>query len=134
MKRILAVLLLLASCSAIAGELGGTLEVGETGFAVMRPVLAAASPHGCPRGELEVFVQEAMEPLGHEVILCRNCNRAYGPGLVSKHAYPPQLDRQNIVVGRPFGSMPRSTSASRPPTVLGPRTRGRTEGRSPISG
>ncbi|HLP17232.1 MAG TPA: TAXI family TRAP transporter solute-binding subunit, partial [Bacteroidota bacterium] len=32
----------------------------------------------------------------YSVILCRNCNRAYGAGLVSGHAYPPPLDEANL--------------------------------------
>ena len=79
--------------------LGKTVDVGRTGFDIKRPVLASACPHGCPWGELGEFVKEAMTSFGYEVILCRNCNRAYGPPLVSKREFPPLLDRQNLYLG-----------------------------------
>ncbi|MEJ2132021.1 MAG: TAXI family TRAP transporter solute-binding subunit, partial [Gammaproteobacteria bacterium] len=91
--------LMAATASADAAELGKTIDVGKTGFAVKRPVLASACPHGCPWGELGEFVRDAMAPLGYEVVLCRNCNRAHGPRLVAKGAYPPSLDAQNLWVG-----------------------------------
>ena len=72
------------------------IDVGRTGWDVKRPVMAAACENGCPWGELGDFVQEAMKPYGYSVILCRNCNRFYGPGLVSKSAYPPPLDEINL--------------------------------------
>ena len=40
-----------------------------------------------------------MKPYGYSVILCRNCNRWYGPGLVSEHDYPPPLDEANLADG-----------------------------------
>lgn len=82
-----------------AGAAQETLEVGETGFQVKRPVLASACPNGCPWGELGDFVKEAMEPLGYEVILCRNCNRDLGPRVVSEAAYPPEITVVDTVVG-----------------------------------
>lgn len=81
------------------GEVGRTIAVGRTGFSVKRPVMAAACPHGCPWGELGEFVQEAARPLGYEVILCRNCNRAEGPRLVAKAAYPPPLTPLDALIG-----------------------------------
>src|SRR6266481_5854289 len=60
-------------------EVGKTIDVGKTGFAIKRPVFASACPHGCPWGELGEFVQEALKPYGYDVVLCRNCNRAEGP-------------------------------------------------------
>lgn len=76
-----------------------TLDIGETGWEVKRPVMAAACEAGCPWGELGDFVQESMEPYGYSVILCRNCNRMYGPGLVSENDYPPPLDEANLENG-----------------------------------
>lgn len=76
-----------------------TIDVGETGWKVKRPVMAAACEAGCPWGELGDFVKESMEPFGYSVILCRNCNRAYGPRLVSENDYPPQLDEANLKDG-----------------------------------
>ncbi len=73
-----------------------TIDVGETGWEVKRPVMAAACEYGCPWGELGDFVRESMEPFGYSVILCRNCNRMYGPGLVSRRDYPPPLDEDNL--------------------------------------
>ena len=61
-----------------------TIDVGKTGWDVKRPVMAAACENGCPWGELGDFVQESMKPYGYSVILCRNCNRSYGPRLVSE--------------------------------------------------
>lgn len=87
---------LLAANPASAQE---TIEVGETGFAVKRPVLASACAQGCPWGELGDFVKEAMQPLGYEVILCRNCNRAEGPRIVATASHPPELGPQDAFVG-----------------------------------
>jgi len=77
----------------------GTVEVGATGFAIKRPVLASACEHGCPWGELGDFVTEAMQPLGYEVIQCRNCNLDKGPPLVSKASRPPPLAITDTIVG-----------------------------------
>ncbi|MBN2863224.1 MAG: hypothetical protein JXN62_08695 [Bacteroidales bacterium] len=76
-----------------------TIDVGETGWDVKRPVMAAACEIGCPWGELGDYVRKAMEPYGYSVILCRNCNRSYGPPLVSAHSYPPPLDEINLEDG-----------------------------------
>jgi TRAP-type uncharacterized transport system substrate-binding protein len=76
-----------------------TMKVGETGFGVKKPVMAAACENGCPWGELGDFVKESMAPSGYEVILCRNCNANLGPGLVSKAGYPPELNKNNIADG-----------------------------------
>ena len=76
-----------------------TVDVGVTGFDVKRPVLASACPNGCPWGEIGDFVVEAMQPFGYEVILCRNCNRALGPPLVSNASFPPELTGEDSVVG-----------------------------------
>jgi TRAP transporter TAXI family solute receptor len=87
------------AAAAQPAEVGRTIEVGRTGFDVKRPVLAAACPFGCPWGELGEFVREAMQPLGYDVILCRNCNRAEGPRIVGDHAYPPALTPLDLVIG-----------------------------------
>jgi TRAP-type uncharacterized transport system substrate-binding protein len=76
-----------------------TLDVGKTGWDVKRPVMASACESGCPWGELGDFVRESMRPYGYSVILCRNCNRSYGPRLVSEHDYPPPLDEVNLEDG-----------------------------------
>ncbi len=76
-----------------------TVDVGKTGWDVKRPVIAGACDSGCPWGELGDFVQESMKPYGYSVIICRNCNRSYGPRLVSKHDYPPPLDEANLEDG-----------------------------------
>src|SRR5258708_34321762 len=77
----------------------GTLEVSKTGFDVKRPVLASACEHGCPWGELGDFVVEAMQPLGYEVILCRNCNKDQGPPIVAQASYPPPIGFLDTFVG-----------------------------------
>ena len=76
-----------------------TIDVGKTGWDVKRPVMAGACESGCPWGELGEFVRKSMEPFGYSVILCRNCNRSYGPRLVSTHDYPPPLDEINLQDG-----------------------------------
>jgi uncharacterized protein len=76
-----------------------TIDVGKTGWDVKKPVLAGACETGCPWGELADFVEGAMKPFGYSVIICRNCNRWYGPRLVSEHDYPPPLDEINIKDG-----------------------------------
>ena len=76
-----------------------TLDVGKTGWDVKRPVMASACESGCPWGELGDFVRESMKPYGYSVILCRNCNRSYGPRLVSENDYPPPLDEVNLKDG-----------------------------------
>ena len=40
-----------------------------------------------------------MKPYGYSVILCRNCNRTYGPRLVSENDFPPPLDEINLEDG-----------------------------------
>jgi TRAP transporter TAXI family solute receptor len=75
------------------------IDVGKTGWELKRPVMAAACDSGCPWGELGDYVKEAMKPYGYSVILCRNCNRWYGPSLVSEHDYPPPLDEINLEDG-----------------------------------
>ena len=75
------------------------IDVGKTGWDVKRPVMAAACESGCPWGELGDFVRESMKPYGYSVILCRNCNRSYGPRLVSENDYPPPLDEINLEDG-----------------------------------
>lgn len=75
------------------------IDVGQTGWDVKRPVMAAACECGCPWGELGDFIQAAMKPYGYSVILCRNCNRWYGPRLVSENDFPPPLDEVNLTDG-----------------------------------
>lgn len=72
-----------------AGE--GWVDVGRTGYATGRLVLASACPHACPWGELGEFVRDAMAAEDYEIILCRNCNRTEGPRLVARAAFPPPL-------------------------------------------
>lgn len=73
-----------------------TIDVGKTGWEFKRPLMASACDNGCPWGELGDFVKESMKPYGYSVILCRNCNRWYGPRLVSEKDYPPPLDEINL--------------------------------------
>jgi TRAP transporter TAXI family solute receptor len=89
----------LAQEATSTGPVGKTIEVGKTGFAVKKPVLASACPNACPWGELGEFVKEAMQPLGYEVVLCRNCNRAEGPRIVAGAKHPPQLTPLDLLVG-----------------------------------
>jgi TRAP transporter TAXI family solute receptor len=76
-----------------------TIDLGKTGWEAKRPLMAAACESGCPWGELGDFVKESMKPYGYSIILCRNCNRWYGPRLVSEHDYPPPLDETNLKDG-----------------------------------
>jgi TRAP-type uncharacterized transport system substrate-binding protein len=76
-----------------------TIDAGPTGFDIKRPVLASACEHGCPWGELGDFLKEAMQPLGYEVILCRNCNRDQGPPLVANASLPPDIGVADVFVG-----------------------------------
>jgi len=87
--------------TAAAQEAGptGTIEVGKTGFDVMKPVLASACEDGCPWGELGDFLTAAMQPLGYDVIQCRNCNQDKGPPIVSGASYPPALGVADTFVG-----------------------------------
>jgi len=73
-----------------------TIDIGKTGWDVKRPVMASACECGCPWGELGDFIEASMKPFGYSVILCRNCNRTYGPRLVSEHDVPPPLDDINL--------------------------------------
>jgi uncharacterized protein len=75
------------------------IDVGKTGWDVKRPVMAAACECGCPWGELGDFIKDAMKPFGYSVILCRNCNRTYGPRLVAENDFPPPLDEINLEDG-----------------------------------
>jgi uncharacterized protein len=76
-----------------------TIDVGKTGWDVKRPVMAAACECGCPWGEIGDFIKASLKPYGYSVILCRNCNRWYGPRLVSEHDFPPPLDEINLQDG-----------------------------------
>jgi len=78
---------------------GRTIDPGITGWAAHRPVMAAACQHTCPWGELGDFMTEAMAPLGYQVILCRNCNRAEGPRIVGRHERAPPLGPQDFEIG-----------------------------------
>src|SRR5262249_16799513 len=60
---------------------------------------ASACEHGCPWGELGDFVSEAMQPLGYDVVQCRNCNLDQGPRLVSTASNPPPLGAEAIFAG-----------------------------------
>jgi uncharacterized protein len=91
--KIISTLIVLLAASLTAQE---TIDVGKTGWDVKSPVMAGACESGCPWGELGDFVQESMKPFGYSVIICRNCNRSYGPRLVSEHDYPPPLDEINL--------------------------------------
>ena len=73
-----------------------TVDVGATGWEIKKPVLAGACETGCPWGELGDFVKESMKSLGYSVIICRNCNRTYGPRLVAENDFPPPLDDVNL--------------------------------------
>lgn len=81
-----------AGAEGSSTALPGTIDVGPTGWDAKRPVVASACPFGCPWGELGELVHDAMAPLGYDVILCRNCNRNRGPGLVANAGTPPPLD------------------------------------------
>jgi uncharacterized protein len=95
-KTVLVIMMILLAGSIQAQE---AIDVGKTGWDVKRPVMAAACERGCPWGELGDFVKESIKPYGYDVILCRNCNRWYGPRLVSEHDYPPPLDEINLKDG-----------------------------------
>lgn len=101
MRALVSALVLLAGCtSPAAAQLSpGTVDIGPTGWAAKRPVVAAACPFGCPWGEIGEFVQEAMKPLGYDVVLCRNCNRDRGPRLVSTAGVSPPLDALDARTG-----------------------------------
>lgn len=96
----LALALALAGVAAAQqAELGRTVDPGPTGWEVKRPVIAAACPNACPWGELGQFVQESMRLIGYDPILCLNCNRAEGPRVVAKAAFPPPLSAQDLRIG-----------------------------------
>lgn len=103
MIRALVALSAFTICAAAAAQqptpAPGTIDVGSTGWAEKRPVLASACPFGCPWGELGEFLQDAMKPLGYDVILCRNCNRDRGPRLVANAGTPPPLDALDARTG-----------------------------------
>lgn len=103
MTRLLACLAVCAalfvSAHAAPPAVSRTLEVGTTGFAAMRPVMAAACPHACPWGELGDFLKDAAKPFGYDIVLCRNCNRAEGPRIVAKAALPPALTPLDLYIG-----------------------------------
>jgi TRAP transporter TAXI family solute receptor len=94
--KITNVLIMLLAGSLTAQQ---DIDVGKTGWDVKKPVMAAACETGCPWGELGDYVKESMKPFGYTVILCRNCNRWYGPRLVSEYDYPPPLDKINLADG-----------------------------------
>ena len=73
------------------------IEIGPTGFAVKRPVLAA-SCRECPIGEVGIFVREAMAREGWDVVVCANCNLT-STALVAHAQRPPPLDPEHIRYG-----------------------------------
>jgi uncharacterized protein len=81
------------------GALPHTVDVGVTGFANKRPVVAAACLNGCPCGELGAYLRQSMAPLGYDIILCENCNRLEGPRIVSTAAFPPLLSAAEMSLG-----------------------------------
>jgi uncharacterized protein len=87
------ILIVLRSAILLAQQ---TIDVGATGWVIKKPVMAGACETGCPWGELGDFVQESMKPFGYSVIICRNCNRWYGPRLVAEHDFSPLLDDANL--------------------------------------
>lgn len=97
MRILISFLLIILPINLLQGQ--ENIDVGKTGWDVKRPVMAAACANGCPWGELGDFVRESMKPYGYSVILCRNCNRSYGPRLVSENDYPPLLDEINLEDG-----------------------------------
>lgn len=94
MKTLISFFLIIIPLNLILAQ--EDIDVGITGWETKRPVMAAACECGCPWGELGDFVQESMKPYGYSVILCRNCNRHYGPRLVSENDFPPPLDEINL--------------------------------------
>lgn len=83
--------------AADAGSgVGQTEDVGATGYATKRLVLASACSEACPWGELGEFLRDAVRPDGYEIILCRNCNRTEGPRLVANAALPPPLVEDDL--------------------------------------
>ncbi len=96
MNKNLAFVVILGALLAVNLTAQETVDVGKTGWEVKRPVMAGACDSGCPWGEIGDFVQDALKPYGYDVIICRNCNRSYGPGLVSMHDFPPPLDEANF--------------------------------------
>ncbi len=109
-----------------------TIDVGKTGWDVKRPVMAAACESGCPWGELGDYVKKAMEPYGYSVILCRNCNRAYGPPLVSANGYPPSLDEINLDDGTNVRINARVDFGVTSSAMLSSAYKG-TQGKAPLS-
>jgi TRAP-type uncharacterized transport system substrate-binding protein len=99
LRHVSLALTLLAAPGVLPAAAVQAASPGPTGWAVRRPVMAAACPQACPWGELGDFVAEAMAPLGYEVILCRNCNRDRGPRLVATASVPPELDALDARVG-----------------------------------
>lgn len=97
MRILISFLLIFIPINFLQGQ--EDIDVDKTGWDVKRPVMAAACESGCPWGELGDFVRESMKPYGYSVILCRNCNRSYGPRLVSENDYPPPLDEINLEDG-----------------------------------
>ncbi len=98
MKIITAISIIFVLLSAVLPA-QQTVDVGATGWEIKKPVMAGACETGCPWGELGDFVKESMKPFGYSVIICRNCNRTYGPRLVSEHDFPPPLDDANLYDG-----------------------------------
>jgi hypothetical protein len=84
---------------AASNSLPHTIDVGSTGFANKRPVVASACPKGCPWGDLGKFVHQSMLPFGYDVVLCENCNRSEGPRIVSTAAYAPPLTQAEMSLG-----------------------------------
>lgn len=66
-----------------------TLQVGETGWHVNRPVIASACREGYLWGEIGDLVKKTRESPGYQENLCRDCNFALEPGIVSSVSHTP---------------------------------------------
>jgi TRAP transporter TAXI family solute receptor len=79
-----------ATVALAAGFSGLTTAQSSTGYAVKKPVMAAACKV-CPWGGAGEIVKAAVQPYGYDIQICYNCWQATNPRLVAGAGMPPRV-------------------------------------------
>jgi TRAP-type uncharacterized transport system substrate-binding protein len=72
----------------------GEVPAQDTGFAVKKPVVAAACIE-CPWGTIADILKAGLKPHGYDLQICYTCSRANNVRIVAGVVEPPPTDRRN---------------------------------------
>jgi uncharacterized protein len=72
----------------------------QNGVALKRPIMGGACLT-CIWGPLAILTREALAPLGYDVQICYNCNRALSVPVVAKALETPPLNKWDRILGDP---------------------------------